>query len=319
MPIRVTCQCGHAIAAPDAMAGKVGKCPKCAKPIKIPAATSATPAKPTPEKAGAKETKPTAAMPSSAKPKSPKPAEASPPPLNSLDQLLSDAGLDKKAGPTCPNCGTEIPPNAAICVECGLNFATGEKLKGIEEEGGVVAEKFHDYRLNRASREIQKDEQELEKLKFAGAPWWVTLAVVLGLLLIIFFGVIIVDGMAPPGEGGDGMAVEASAPKPAAKTFVAKVQRGSIRNALIIVCFLVSSMVVIMAWIAVAIDAFQKKAKEGFLSLIPFYVHYYCWNERKRIAPTVKILYVWTVICIVFVILLFTSGSYRAFQVRSLF
>lgn len=38
MPIKVTCtHCGVTLSTPDSAAGKTGKCPKCSKPIQIPA------------------------------------------------------------------------------------------------------------------------------------------------------------------------------------------------------------------------------------------------------------------------------------------
>ncbi len=181
------------------MAGKVGKCPKCTKPLKVPNAPGAN-------ATGATAAKPASPTASAAKPKPSAPkvsAVSAPVSSNPLDQLLSDAGLQKKSGPECPDCGAVRPPHAAICIECGLQFETGHKLQGVDE-GPVLVEKFKNPVLNRAQRDIIKDEEEVEKLKFAGAPWWVTLAFILGLLMVIFFGVIIIDGMAPPGGGGDG-------------------------------------------------------------------------------------------------------------------
>jgi len=34
--------------------------------------------------------------------------------------------------PKCPDCGAGIKPDAVICVNCGLNFKTGEKLKSVD-------------------------------------------------------------------------------------------------------------------------------------------------------------------------------------------
>lgn len=40
MPIKASCSCGHVFKAPSKLAGQKVKCPKCKKPIKLPAAKS---------------------------------------------------------------------------------------------------------------------------------------------------------------------------------------------------------------------------------------------------------------------------------------
>ncbi|MDA1165960.1 MAG: hypothetical protein O3B13_22920, partial [Planctomycetota bacterium] len=36
MPVKVRCECGAGISAPDAARGKVIKCKKCGEPVRIP-------------------------------------------------------------------------------------------------------------------------------------------------------------------------------------------------------------------------------------------------------------------------------------------
>lgn len=89
MPIPVQCDCGKSLNVPDKLAGKKGKCPACGAVLNIPA------------KSGGDEMD----------------AEMSAPPPKA-------SGSGKK----CPNCGKNWPADAVICVGCGTNMITGEKL-----------------------------------------------------------------------------------------------------------------------------------------------------------------------------------------------
>ena len=43
------------------------------------------------------------------------------------------------AGQTCPSCGATLTPDAVLCVTCGLNLKTGERVPGVgipREAGG---------------------------------------------------------------------------------------------------------------------------------------------------------------------------------------
>ncbi len=90
MPIHVECDCGKSLNVPDKLAGKKGKCPACGAVLNIPA------------KGGDEELE----------------MEMSAPPPKAA------AGSGKK----CPNCKKGWPADAVICVACGTNMITGEKL-----------------------------------------------------------------------------------------------------------------------------------------------------------------------------------------------
>jgi len=307
MPIRVTCQCGASLNIPDAMAGKSAKCPKCGKPLTIPQLNASGGSPKTPSNKTSTSSPPSdlarsgpttkpaglAAVPGAAVP-------------GALEQLFADAGLDKQPAQKCPNCKTEITPGAALCVACGLNLTTGETLKGFKIAGEEEDEgpKFKDYRLTRAARSIKKEKNEEMELRFVGAPWWVYLAIVFGLITITVFGVIYVDGL-----GGE----EGASSKASIKSFEGRVQRQPPQRLLIIVSFLVSSMVVMMATIAIQVKAFQRNVKSGFLTFIPGYAHYYSIAARKHLRSTTKILWIWTIVMIVFSVLLFISKGYKVF------
>ena len=51
------------------------------------------------------------------------------PRFNPLLDLLDEAGVKGRSkGPVCDSCGSEMSPTAVICVQCGFNMATGQKL-----------------------------------------------------------------------------------------------------------------------------------------------------------------------------------------------
>src|SRR5215208_7702281 len=35
------------------------------------------------------------------------------------------------ATPACPECGADLPANAVLCVNCGYNLKTGQKIAGV--------------------------------------------------------------------------------------------------------------------------------------------------------------------------------------------
>lgn len=93
MPIQVKCACGASFKVKDEMAGKKGKCPRCAGPIVVPAAA------PAPELA--LELEPT-----------------------------TDVGLARPSAPPCRSCGNVYPPQILICTSCGIELATGQFVGG---------------------------------------------------------------------------------------------------------------------------------------------------------------------------------------------
>ncbi|TVS09120.1 MAG: hypothetical protein EA424_27785 [Planctomycetaceae bacterium] len=168
MPIKVACKCGQKFAAKDELAGKVVKCPKCEKPLKVPAAT--------------KKAAPVAA-----------PAPGS----GSLADLLDEAGLTAKhddyQGRHCPSCNSPLAENALLCVGCGLNLETGRFIRG---SGPIVAkdkakqaeghEGAAERLLSRAEKALVQEKVEQIKNVREGAPIWAIFCalVVLGTLAV---------------------------------------------------------------------------------------------------------------------------------------
>jgi hypothetical protein len=296
MPIRVRCDCGHAMAVPDAYAGKTGKCPKCSKPIKIPAATAGSPPgekAPAPKPSSAK---PATASSPAAKPQ-PKPASKTAATQakssgGALDQLFSEAGLDKKTGPVCPSCQAAIPPNTVICTKCGTNLQTGEKLQGFSIASAGNQGPFSNKVLNEADRSLRHEAAADEALRFVGAPWWVYLAYVLGLCMIIAFGAIAVESGTKDEASGEIIRADP-------KSFRGFIQQLPFLTAALFIATCVSGMVVWLATLATYIAAFKDKVVAGLLCMfLPFYIYYYAITRRAKLGKTAWILLIWTILFI---------------------
>ncbi len=129
MPIAVACSCGQKFAARDELAGKTVKCPKCQKPLKIPGGASAAAASGG-ATAGARAPQRTPQAGQSA------PAK----PVGGISDLLDEAGFSAPkphAGPRCPACDAPMQPGAVLCVECGFNTQSGQRLATLGE-GGIA-------------------------------------------------------------------------------------------------------------------------------------------------------------------------------------
>ena len=78
MPIKLACKCGQRLAVKDSLAGKVVKCPKCSKVLRIPQPQPIPAVPPTDQKAA-----------------------------SSIADLLDEVGLTQvKPGTYCPSCRT---------------------------------------------------------------------------------------------------------------------------------------------------------------------------------------------------------------------
>ena len=105
MPVKVRCECGAGISAPDAARGKVIKCRKCGQPIRVPKGAASS---------GDKE------------PRRKKAARPRP----SIDDDHFFSALDLEAGVDqdvriCTKCAAEIDEEDIECPQCGVNLETG--------------------------------------------------------------------------------------------------------------------------------------------------------------------------------------------------
>lgn len=124
MAIKVTCSaCGKTFSVKDELAGKTGKCP-CGAALKVPVPQPAAPAAPAaPAQMELSLIEPSLAAPSLSGP-APE-ADGSAP------------GQENK----CPECGAPAATGAVLCVQCGYNFKTKQRL-GPPKVGGQSSSFF---------------------------------------------------------------------------------------------------------------------------------------------------------------------------------
>ncbi|MBI5765169.1 MAG: hypothetical protein HZA51_16760 [Planctomycetes bacterium] len=133
MALRIRCTCGKTLAVPDSLMGRKVACPGCKKTYR------ATP--PAPEQKSEIELPPI------------DPA-STPSELN----LLEGIELMPRIGPTCPRCKKAQPPEARICVTCGVDLLTGKSVFD-KSSGGPTALSYAEntkpgLRARAAGREI---------------------------------------------------------------------------------------------------------------------------------------------------------------------
>lgn len=282
MPIAVRCKCGHAMNVPNSAAGKVGKCPKCQQPIKVPG--SASPAQ-----------TPTAKQKAAA-PVQQKVATSA----SGMDKLFADAGIGVSKGPVCPSCEKPVPPNSAICVHCGYHFERGERLTGHQSADEAIVG-FDNMYLDEAAKNMKLDKEAEARTTYAGAPWWVMLAIVLAVCILIVAGV----------EKVQAVNTGKFAPK---GSIIRPMQRMSILMLISYIGMIISAMVFCMSFIAVAFNAFKDSVSKGFMMLIPLYSHFYAIVNRKKLDTTATVHLLWTVLLIVFTIWFFANQGQKAFR-----
>lgn len=174
MPIKVTCVCGQSFAAPDTLAGKRVKCPKCAQPLQIPGAAGVASAATVPRRQAA-------------------PAQTSA--QSSAGSLFDEAGLTAEAinsGPACPNCRAPLAPEAVLCVQCGFNRKLGRQMQTIVAGGGGGDAGGHAGHgdvaadlMARAARTIEEDIHAEKTKTSEGMPWYGYMALLLGVVLFL--------------------------------------------------------------------------------------------------------------------------------------
>ena len=188
MPIKVTCACGQSFAAKDELAGRTVKCPKCSRPLAIPAAGAAAPA-PSPQPQPV-------AQPSVAAPAGYQPSG-----------LFDEVGISSAPVGTqpCPGCRAPMPMHAVVCVQCGYNLKLGRKMETMRvgADGEVVGpSSVVDTVLARAARSIEEDKEEERKKTREGLPWWAYLVMLLGVLGFLSMMMLIPQDSAMKVAGG---------------------------------------------------------------------------------------------------------------------
>jgi hypothetical protein len=149
MPIKVSCHCGQSFMAKDELIGQTLLCPKCHDPITIGEGSQQQ------RRQGG----------------------------GGMEDLFDEAGIKEAKGHRCPKCMAELKPNAILCVACGFNLQTGDKIEGVKVR--VAGQRGHgeaaDVLLERAAQTIAEDKAEELKTRKQGLPAWVYLLALLGL------------------------------------------------------------------------------------------------------------------------------------------
>ncbi len=269
MPIQVTCQCGYSLNAPDSMAGKSGKCPKCQQVIKVPGA-SASSAKGT--SAGTSSD-----SKSSAGPKKAESPMASVAP-NALDGLLESAGLTQRQGKYCPACDAPVQAGAVLCIKCGFNFAEGTKL---EAHKTASTKRFGNKDLNAAIDMMARESDTEARLLKSGSPWWFLFAFLTGVVVLIAGALVKMDATTSGQISGN--------------PTIAKIQKAHILTVMAasagLGCMLISNI----AQLAILFTAFKESWKQGLLCMfVPFYILYYMFSRMRtyRLGTAITILFV---------------------------
>ena len=276
MAIKFSCSCGHAMSVPDNLAGKSGKCPKCQQVLKVPQATAQSSPQTASAKAAAAGKQ--AAKPVAARTSASATAPRSAPNMTAgLDSLFDEVGLQKKSGPTCPSCGTPFKQGAVVCVACGLNFSTGEKVVGFNAQN--QRPEFENLYLQEAANNMRRDMAVEQRADNAKMPWWVVMSFLIGAMTLCAAGVIIVDGIvAEPAPEG---------------TFIGKLQRLPVLVTLGSTAGITGIAIVLFAHLSICVFAFGRSAAHGagcFLLPLLYSVPYGIANWTDNKAPVKAIV-----------------------------
>ena len=239
MPIKFKCKCGQILSVSSKLAGKTGKCPGCAKAIKIPSAApkAQAPAKPVPQ--------PSAPVQSA-------PAAGFDPLANAMGDLLDDAGLTQSSGPTCPKCFQDLKPGSVVCIHCGFNFQSGEQLTS--HEAAKEEEEFDNLYLKQAAENMKRDAVMDERINKASVPWWVLMSFLIGVVLACAAGVVIVDG-------------KFSATPAPEDSFMGKIQRWPVFTTLGLTVMLTGTSIVVFANSSITYFGFKQSVQKGLMCL----------------------------------------------------
>lgn len=264
MPLRVNCQCGVALNVPDTMAGKQVKCPKCQKVIPVAASNAQVPNS-------------AAAKPATPKSTTPPKASTSPGGQDVMSVLLDSAGLKKREGTFCPACDRPLPTGSAICVGCGYNLQAGSKIEGFE----VETKEFGNKRLAEAADMMAREVETEKRLLKAGMPWWMMLAIILGVLFMMSAILLKMD-------------VNTSG-KVSSVPILAKFQSASLGPVIAFSVGGAACLVGLFALFAIQATAFKESIQQGLLcTLTVVYVFYYMFSRMKsrKLGSTVAIFWI---------------------------
>lgn len=244
MPIKVTCTCGQSFKAKDELAGKRARCPKCSQPLLIPS-------------------------PQADELTLEAPVER--PRYNPLDDILNEEGVKAAVqGPMCPSCSEPVSPMAVICVQCGFNLQTGEKVvasvdEDDDEEMAMAGMSETQKMMYKAEREIEDMPISADGQKFGDEGDSYVIAIVGVIVMAVVVGLAIF------------MIIQLD-----------KIEDFNTAYVSMVVSFIFARG----AAISIIINAFRERPLEGWLVLFaPFYILWYSITRGLYVAFGVMILF----------------------------
>jgi len=264
MPIRVICQCGQTLNVPDTLAGKGVKCPKCQGAVRVPAAAGGGAA----SAAGGKDKSPPVGAG--------KPAGKGGAGADALSSLFDQAGLTRREGIFCPSCDKSLPPGTAICVSCGFHLEQGTKVEGFQ----VDVKEFGNKRLVEAAEMMKREAETDKRLLSSGMPWWMMLALVIGILFMM---------------GGIAMKMDyGTTGKYSSIALIAKFQRATYYAVFAFSFGGAAALIALFSYLGIAFGAFKETLKEGLLCLFaPLYIVYYMFSRMQARKLTNIVIIFW--------------------------
>lgn len=101
-----------------------------------------------------------------------------------VGDLLSEAGLHQQTGTPCPSCSAMLPDNAVLCVQCGYNLQTGQKLQTMTATGERIGMTETEKMLHRAAVSLEKDPVKHDEGYGSMGGAWLTLGIMMVGLLV---------------------------------------------------------------------------------------------------------------------------------------
>lgn len=245
MAIRLKCNCGKDLSLKDELAGKSIRCPGCKEVLKVPSGN-------------APPSRPAAAAPS--QPTSFPAAAAAAPASGGVGSLFDDEGIGQLTGPVCMACAKEMRPGTLICMNCGYNTQTGERVQGFTESQ-VAASEFGHAALDEAAAHMRRDAKVQQQISGTGMPVWMLATILMCLGGLAVMGVFVSNAIAAEEGANSG----------------SPVPRGML---LVILLFLQACSMYF--WIKIMIHGFKESALHGFLSLfIGLYALIYAFRRPE--------------------------------------
>lgn len=299
MPIKVVCKCGAQFTAKDALAGKAVKCPKCSQPLRIPS--------------------PPAQQQQSQQlsPQQPQQPQLPAAPAGGLGGLLDDIGFEAPSAPTgpkCPSCGEPVPPNAIICVKCGFNSESGQRMHTMgattepSTKGMSAAEKM----VAKAAKDLQENPAESKDFGDGAAAYLITIGMILASGMAIGLGFlalaliqIYVFPMADPTDA----------------TAVVEEDENATLKTVVFVIELAGLLAMALAWVDVVGTALSRSTVHGVLCLMfPKYAMFYAIIFSGLFARAILLYLIGTDLQILGFLLFYENGiSLRPDSTRLLF